>query len=412
MSGTRADRSALLSAVVLLGAMTTPALGGPSASPQGAPPPTTALPAPRPNAPPADVPPTEAAPKAPSSPVTEANVDRDGVRATLRALAPSVEVGEPLRLRLDVEAPADALIRFPTATVPGSAPSAAADAAAGASRPGAPRPTLGEFELRSARMLPLDPARPLVRSQELELVSFASGMQEIPAIELRREGVAGSSALSVGPLWIEVRSLVGDVEDPRTALRPVKEAVDIRLPRDWRTIAVIAAAALVLLAIGYAGWKRLRRAAPPVIVTPQDEARQALARLHDEHLPESGRVFDFYVRLSDIVRRYVERRFGIRAPEQTTKEFLAEASRHPSIVEGHRVLLSGFLRTADRVKFAAERPGSPDCDRAFEAANGFVEETAAAHPDDLDGTSDPFERRDERDHRRTGPASARTGVRP
>jgi len=244
-----------------------------------------------------------------------------------------------------------------------------------------------------------------MRSQELELVSFASGIQEIPAIELRHEGAAGSTALSVGPLWIDVRSLVGDVEDPRTALRPVKEAVDIRLPRDWRTIASIAGAVLALLAAAYAGWKRLRRAAPPVVVTPQDEARQALARLHDEHLPEHGHVFDFYVRLSDIVRRYVERRFGIRAPEQTTKEFLAEASRHPSIVEGHRVLLSGFLRTADRVKFAAERPGSTDCDRAFDAANGFVEETAVEQADDTMSMSDAHV------HGDRDAMPARTGVR-
>jgi hypothetical protein len=111
------------------------------------------------------------------------------------------------------------------------------------------------------------------------------------------------------------------------------------------------------------------------------------------------------VRLSDIVRRYVERRFGIRAPEQTTKEFLAEASRHPSIVEGHRVLLSGFMRTADRVKFAAERPGSTDCDRAFDAANGFVEETAAEHSDETPGMSDRYDRDDR------NAARARTGVR-
>jgi len=294
----------------------------------------------------------------PAAPITEATVDRDGIRAVLRSLVPTVEVGEPLTLRLEVEAPTSASILFPSPAAPGS-----------------PRPTLGEFELRSARMLPPDPARPSWRAQDIEVVTFAAGLQEIPPIELRRDGAAGSSPLLVGPLRIEVTSLVGDTDDPRAALRPVKEAVEIALPRDWRMIAIIGAAAMVLLVAGAAAWRRLRRTAPVRVIAPHEEAHAALVQLRNEDLPGHGRVLEFYVRLSDIVRRYVERRFGIRAPEQTTKEFLAAASRHPSIVEGHRVLLSGFMRTADRVKFAAERPGRDDCVRAFEAADGFVDET-------------------------------------
>lgn len=326
------------------------------------------------------VPKDEAAKSAPQPPVTVASFDRGGVRATLTATRDAIEVGEPLLLRLEVEAPRDASIRFPSAAAPGAA-----------------RPTFGEFELRSARLLPQDPRRPTVRVQELEVVCFAAGMQEIPPIELRSAersstqsggasaaagtGEPSEGAIAVGPLRIEVRSLVGEVDDPRSAMRPVKDAVDILLPRDWRVIAMLAAGALALGAVGYAGWRLMRRAAPPIIVTPQEEARRSLAQLHDEDLPGNGRVLDFYVRLSDIVRRYVERRFGIRAPEQTTKEFLAAASRDGSIGEGHRVLLSGFLRTADRVKFAAERPGAGDCNRAFDAAKGFVEETVASDSD-------------------------------
>lgn len=293
------------------------------------------------------------------TPIAAASIDRDGLRATLRALSDSVEVGEPLRVRLEVEAAPGAEVRFPSAATPG-----------------APRPMLGEFELRSAKRLPPDPARPTMQAQELELVCFASGLQELPPIELRRGGASDAEPITIGPLRIEVRSLVGEVEDPRTALRPVKEAVDIDLPRDWRIVALGGVALLVLLAIVIAIWRRLRRPRLVVVLTPEEEARAALAALADDDLPSRGRVFDFYVRLSDIVRHYVEGRFGIRAPEQTTKEFLAAASRHPLMVEGHRVLLAGFLRTADRVKFAAERPEADDCARAFTAASGFVDETA------------------------------------
>ena len=62
-------------------------------------------------------------------------------------------------------------------------------------------------------------------------------------------------------------------------------------------------------------------------------------------LPQKGLVLDFYVLLSDTVRRYVEGRFGIRAPEQTTKEFLQAARHHPAIREDHQRMLAAFLRS-------------------------------------------------------------------
>ena len=38
-------------------------------------------------------------------------------------------------------------------------------------------------------------------------------------------------------------------------------------------------------------------------------------------------------------------------------------------------MLAAFLRAADMVKFAAQRPGPAECDRGLEAARGFVQES-------------------------------------
>ena len=40
--------------------------------------------------------------------------------------------------------------------------------------------------------------------------------------------------------------------------------------------------------------------------------------------PEAGRIKEFYQRISDILRHYIENRFGLHAPERTTEEFLVE----------------------------------------------------------------------------------------
>ncbi|MBX3354833.1 MAG: hypothetical protein KF724_03945 [Phycisphaeraceae bacterium] len=291
--------------------------------------------------------------------ITDAHAEAAGVRAKLVAASGRVEVGEPLRVRLEVQAPPEMAVRLPSAAAPG-----------------APRPMLGEFELRAARLLPTDSRTPGLQVQELDFVSFAAGLQELPPIPIRRGGTDGGEVLAVGPLRIEVLSLMGEVDDPREALRPVKDPLDMALPGEWLPWLLAGVGALAVAACALLLMRRLRRPAPPVIISAEEEAREALGALRRDALPSQGRVLDFYVRLSDIVRRYVERRFGIRAPEQTTQEFLVEASRHPMIVEGHQVLLAGFLRTADRVKFAAERPAEGECARAFDAASGFVDETA------------------------------------
>lgn len=308
-----------------------------------------------------------AAPEPPPPPIGEAGAEVDGARLRLSAASTSIEVGEPLRLRLEVELPPGVEARFENLA-------------------SAARGTLGSFEVRSARVAAPETRNPRRRVQELEVTTFESGVVELPPVAVRLVGPDGAeTSASVGPLRIEVRSLIGDA-DPLEALRPVKDAVDIPLPRDWRMVAAVAGAVLVLLALAFVAWRFLRRERMVPEIPPHEAARAELARLRAEALPESGRVLEFYVRLSDIVRRYVERRFAIRAPELTTKEFLDAAGHHPSVREEHRILLGGFLRSADRVKFAAERPGTRECDAAFEAAEAFVNESA---PQPVEGARGP-----------------------
>ncbi len=91
--------------------------------------------------------------------------------------------------------------------------------------------------------------------------------------------------------------------------------------------------------------------------------------------PDADAVGAFFVKLSFVVRRYLEDRFGLRSPELTTEEFLVELSRSPDLHSGHRELLADFLRGADLVKFAGHVPDVVAIDAALEAASRFVEDT-------------------------------------
>ncbi|MHC4991211.1 MAG: hypothetical protein ACYTGC_09545, partial [Planctomycetota bacterium] len=119
-----------------------------------------------------------------------------------------------------------------------------------------------------------------------------------------------------------------------------------------------------------------------VAVPPHVWAMQELARLETSGLAERGEVHAFFVGLTDIVRQYIERRFGLSAPERTTEEFIREMRHDPRLAETHQTLLSRFLQASDLVKFAQHRPAVDECRHALETARHFVQETIPAVTDE------------------------------
>ncbi|HTS18656.1 MAG TPA: DUF4381 family protein [Verrucomicrobiae bacterium] len=146
----------------------------------------------------------------------------------------------------------------------------------------------------------------------------------------------------------------------------------VPLPYSWWWVWLLLA--VVVAAVAFWLWKRKGPGAPALVDPPPSPYAVAIRELHrlrDENPP----VEEFYTRLSDIVRRYLEGQMGLRAPERTTEEFLYEVSRDHSLSREHRELLGAFLQEADLVKFARHQPGAEDRQRALTAAEKFVEDT-------------------------------------
>lgn len=153
-------------------------------------------------------------------------------------------------------------------------------------------------------------------------------------------------------------------------IRDIKGLVAV--PHSWWWLWVVLAMAVIAVALWM--WRRKKPTAATETVAPPtafEIALAALQRLREENPP----VERFYTRLSDIVRQYLEGRFGLRAPERTTEEFLVEVSCDGALRPEHKTLLGVFLQISDLVKFARLQPGPADRQRAFEAAEKFVRET-------------------------------------
>jgi hypothetical protein len=156
-------------------------------------------------------------------------------------------------------------------------------------------------------------------------------------------------------------------------------------PSRWIWVAV---AILVVLAAAFFALRKFLTTprtflhmTPPI--PPHEAALNALAALRAQGWIEALQIEPFYVTLSGIVRRYLEDRFGLRAPERTTEEFIRDALGSRKLSDAHRDLVAGFLEQSDLVKFARHAPGPADMHNALDSAERLVRETspAATAPD-------------------------------
>ncbi len=97
--------------------------------------------------------------------------------------------------------------------------------------------------------------------------------------------------------------------------------------------------------------------------------------LERRQLPALGRTHEFYFLLSAILRGYIERRFSLRAPEQTTGEFLEIIQDYALFTPDQKRLLREFLQACDMVKFALHEPPEVEIAVAFATAREFIDQT-------------------------------------
>jgi hypothetical protein len=162
------------------------------------------------------------------------------------------------------------------------------------------------------------------------------------------------------------------------AAEAVEDIRDIRGPKfifpPWFLPAVIAGAVLLGLS-AYGIWRWLRRRRRPRVLLPFEIALQRLEEMRALMQPSQAR--EFSIAVSDVVRRYIEERFGVTATHRTTEEFLHDLleSSHAPLAR-HRALLAEFLQQCDLVKFAGMSLTLQNMESLHHSARAFVLETA------------------------------------
>ncbi|MFN3244625.1 MAG: DUF4381 family protein [Planctomycetota bacterium] len=149
------------------------------------------------------------------------------------------------------------------------------------------------------------------------------------------------------------------------------------------------AAAALLLVAGWVLLSRRRRAPRPEHLTIDAPAHiralRELQRWRTAPRTTPQEIEAFYVGVSQVLRVYLEERFGLHAPERTTEEFLRDLEAGDELVREHRDELEHFLSQCDMVKFARHVPTGEEHDLAFSLAEAFVESTRVDRAPERDG---------------------------
>lgn len=220
----------------------------------------------------------------------------------------------------------------------------------------------------------------------LVIQSFDSGVYTIPPFLL----VNGPDTVRSNPLTLKVNPVdVSSMED----INPLAPTATFEskwydwLP-DWITdywgwILL----GLFVIAGGICAYLILTRKVA-VNILPQKKrlppdriAIDRLNALREAQLWEKGQEKEYYTRLIDILRDYLQERFGINAMEMTSSQILKALSANEETRLPHRYMQK-VVEIADYVKFAKVRPMPDDNVRSFQNAMQFVEETRPAETPD------------------------------
>lgn len=165
----------------------------------------------------------------------------------------------------------------------------------------------------------------------------------------------------------------------KTSLLPKRAPGPVGLSGTFPEIfagAVILIAALSATLIFFIGGAARLRGEQYGGVPPWIRALRELDRLVELDLPTRGRHKEFYHRISQLVRRYVEDMFGVNSPEQPTEEFL-HAVRDSTLLGRHRRVLGEFLTHCDLVKFASYLPVRDEIHRAVRSCRAFIDSSSS-----------------------------------
>jgi len=212
----------------------------------------------------------------------------------------------------------------------------------------------------------------IVQSLFFTLTTFTIGEIKIPSLHIdfrHPDGTVGSVSSPEIPLNIQ------SVLDPNTrdimGTKPPLRIMEKNYTLLWIIGGLIALSLAAALLLGRL-WKRtIQEQIPAAPMSPEEMSLKELELIADAGLLERGLWKEYYSRISDALRRFIELRRGITAMEMTTSEIL-KALRKTFQEKSLLTLLQEVLEESDLVKFAKLIPADSQAKETLNNARSLI----------------------------------------
>jgi len=223
-----------------------------------------------------------------------------------------------------------------------------------------PAPSSDILEIKKVEDIQKKQKKTVLTGRKFILTSYRLGefILDPVTIKYRKEGQPEKS-VQTNKLYLTVKSIAGGAS--QEDIRDVKSVV----PYKFRVGKVLwTLLALTLLGASYFLFRVLRKKKDalqpaPSPLTPEEEALLHLEELFESDLLKHGFVKLYYLKLSEILRVFFEKRYKILAVELTTGEIL-RALRPLHLETGLSQKIQYVLEAADLAKFAKWVPTAPE----------------------------------------------------
>lgn len=223
----------------------------------------------------------------------------------------------------------------------------------------------------------------LTLSQTLRITSFDSGNYVIPPFVFGyfKPNDTTKFEILTDSLLFHVQTVAVDTTK---AIKDLKGIMSAPLTFEEILPYILVGVAAILVSLLIFWYIMRRRKNKPLFTLPEKPkipahiiALEELEKLRNQKLWQSGKVKDYHTFLTDILRIYIEKQFGIYAMEMTSDEIIA-ALKPQNITEESKTKMRNILFTADLVKFAKSQPLPSEHDLSLNYAVEFVNGTIPA----------------------------------
>lgn len=211
-------------------------------------------------------------------------------------------------------------------------------------------------------------------SQQIIITSFDSGRQVIPPLTLTASTLEGDSTFNIYTDSIPI-NVTYSPADSTLPFHDIKNIIEVKKTFPWWIWLLIGLGVIIIVFLIIYFIRKSRKKKDTGIfeskLSPYDEAMKLLDELQKENLPEKSEIREYYLRLSDIFKRYLSRKTNSYQMHLTTDELLMELNE----LELSKQKISDFascLRMGNAVKFARYVPPEYENQKCFSETKEMI----------------------------------------